>query len=129
MEILNSTVAIIVALISLVGLIFTMIKSRADAKSREKEISDLKSELETIKGEVGNFTKSTLKSLEESIERARAEMHETSREYHRMVAEMMRYNSRYNEQLIEVEEAKKTSLDNVHNELSEIKKALTKTEV
>lgn len=124
LEVVNSTVAIVVALISLIGLIFSMVKARADAKGREKEIANLRAELEVIKKQVSDFTTNTFQSLEQSIEEASHRMDERTHKYYQMMYEMERNRDRHYHELLNVENSKGDILDQIQVRLNEIKEVL-----
>ena len=62
-EIINSSVAIVVAVISLIGLIITVRGSRAKDRQRQKDIVRLENEVSIVKSELNNFVHTKLRDI------------------------------------------------------------------
>lgn len=62
-EIINSSVAIVVAIISLIGLIVTVRESKAKDRQRLKDISRLENELISVRSELNNFVNTKLRDI------------------------------------------------------------------
>jgi len=66
-EIINSSVAIVVAVISLIGLIITIRESKSKDRQRQKDIVRLENEVSRVKSELNNFVNTKLRDIIQAL--------------------------------------------------------------